>query len=95
MQLSKKQKLVPNFFSDFRNLDSILKIKKKKDGPHNWWIFELTDSDYLGNKNFLAIFLFFLFLHFKDLGSIFISFKKKTRTADVYLNLQASKELVR
>ena len=51
--------------------------------------------NYLGNKNFLAIFLFFLFLHFKDLGSIFISFKKKTRTADVYLNLQASKELVR
>ena len=30
MQLSKKQKLVPNFFLDFRNLDSILKIKKKK-----------------------------------------------------------------
>ena len=30
MQLSKKEKLVPNFFSDFRNLDSILKIKKKK-----------------------------------------------------------------
>ena len=52
--------------------------------------------NYLGNKNLLAIFLFFLFLHFKDLGSIFISFKKKmTRTADVYLNLQASKDLVR
>ena len=48
MQLSKKQKLVPNFFSDFRNLDSILKIKKKKDGPHNWWIFELTDSEKRG-----------------------------------------------
>ena len=48
MQLSKKQKLVPNFFSDFRTLDSILKIKKKKDGPHNRWIFALTDSEKRG-----------------------------------------------
>ena len=30
MQLPQKQKLIPNFFSDFRNLDSILKILKKK-----------------------------------------------------------------
>ena len=52
----------------------------------------ISRSNYLRNKNFFCIF----FLHFLNLDSILLIFKKKmTLIADVFLNLQISKNVLR
>ena len=49
MQLCQKWKSFAEFFFlHFVNLDSILNIFKKKDDPHSWCIFEITDSEKCG-----------------------------------------------
>ena len=51
MQLSQKQTFFPFFFVNFPNLYSILNIFKKKDDPLSLCIFEITDSEKLGEVN--------------------------------------------
>ena len=51
MQLSQKQKIFPEFFFRFVNLDTNLNISKKNDDPHSWCIFDFTDSETRGSVN--------------------------------------------
>ena len=40
-----KEKLFLSFFLHFWNVDAILNIFIKKDDPHSWCIFEITDHE--------------------------------------------------
>ena len=51
MQLSKKQKFFSQFFANDWNLRYILNILKKKDEPHRWCVFEVTDCEKPGYLN--------------------------------------------
>ena len=48
MQLAQKQNLSPIFSRIFEIEIQFWKFSKKKDGPHSWWIFELTDPQKRG-----------------------------------------------
>ena len=45
MKLSKNQRTFSNFFAHFWNKQQILNILKKKDYPHNLYIFEITEYE--------------------------------------------------
>ena len=45
MQLSQKQKTLSQFFSQFLKSNYNFENFQKKDGPHNWYISEITDSE--------------------------------------------------
>ena len=44
----RNKKRFPNYFVDFKNLDLIFNIFKKKDDPHRWFVFEPTHSEKRG-----------------------------------------------
>ena len=48
MQLSEKQKIIPNFPFAFSKFRFNFKHFQKKDGPHTWYFFQLRDSEKRG-----------------------------------------------
>ena len=44
----RNKKRFPNYFVDFKNLDLIFNIFKKKDDPHRWFVFEPTHFEKRG-----------------------------------------------
>ena len=51
MQLSRKRKIISDFFFPFSKLNFNLEHFQKKDDPHSWYVFEFTDSENCGYIN--------------------------------------------